>query len=197
MMNTTTIPFSKSNWKSASCFSNNLLPAEVRQWLLYPDSMTVVLKHMCQTLNHKLSLKILTEQVEVLPNHTFVETLFHCRLAYSREIQLFADSTLLMYARSLLPKNVNPMMKKIFRCLGEKPLGEILFDKNEVKRSPFVITRIFPEMEEYKLATELNDYKPDFVWARQSYFWQQRPFLLLSEYFSQDLFLMMNEVYEC
>ena len=184
----------KPNWKKPQYVSSLQLPAKVRQWLLYPDSMTQQLRKMSALFKQELTIKLVDEQLEILPGSDAMDALFPCRWVYSRETQLFAGSTLLMYAKSLIPKDQNSLWKRMFRNLGQQPLGQILFSDANFKRSDFEIAKIFPKTTEYNLVTFANKLEPEFIWARRSFFYEHIPCLLLTEYFSPTLFTMMNEV---
>lgn len=180
------------HWKQPNYFLSQELPSTVRQWLLYPNSMTKQLKQASLDRQSQFKINILNEGLGLLSAKVYEQKIFSCRLVYSREVQIFSGSTILMYAHSVMPKTETALIKRRFRGLGFKPLGEILFEDKTIDRSPFNVTKIYPASKEYHLAT-MNQKEQPFVWSRQSYFSQkQQPFLLLTEYFSPNLFTFLS-----
>lgn len=182
----------KPIWKNSRCFSALQLPKEIRAWLLYPDSLTEQLKKECKHQKKKMHIVVLEEHLEFIPDLAFETKIFDCRLAYARHIQIYSDSTLLMYAKSLMPKNDNVMRKRQFRGLGEKPLGEILFAMSGIIRSAFELSKIPANFTEYKLTHNNEQLSPAYIWARRSIFSNPLPFLCLTEYFAPDFFALMT-----
>lgn len=175
------------NWKDPAYYPMNLLTSDVRRWLLHPYSMTKQLRQACECQNKPFAIKIVTEQLELLPANIVEKIKQSCRFAYTREVQIFSGETILMYAKSSFLKTQNFFLKRKFRGLGLKPLGEILFQSSQLNRSSFEIAKIHSG-KEFNLTTLGNDEQS--IWARQSYFFDQEPFLLLTEYFSPNLFLL-------
>lgn len=180
----------KNVWKRPEYFSTQQLPQDIRSWLLYSHSMTHQLKHACQLADRKFSIKVLNEQLELMPQSICDELNSTCRYAYIREVQLYAGKKVVMYAKSFMPKNEHCILKRQFRGLGHKPLGNLLFT-NSINRSQFNLAKIFPEKKEYHYLD--SDLLPYFIWARKSCFFNNQPFLLLIEYFSSNFFALMKE----
>lgn len=180
------------NWKKSDHFSSQQLPKTVRRWLLYANSMTKQLKQASLDRHSQFKIKILHEGLELLTTKMCEQKIFSCRFVYTREVQIFSGSTLLMYAHSVIPKTEKILIKRQFRGLGFKPLGEILFEDKTIERSSFNLAKIYSTSKEFHLTT-MSQKGHSFIWSRQSYFSQkQQPFLLLTEYFSPTLFTFLS-----
>lgn len=140
----------------------------------------------------RFNIKILGEQLELAKKSSYEFSIFNCHYVYSREIQIFLDDYLLMYARSVMPQNVAPFYKRQFRGLGARPLAEMLFSAFPLQRSPFEIAKIHPMQREYVLANEANVSSPRFLWARRSVFSAAQDLLLLTEIFSPSLIELIS-----
>jgi chorismate--pyruvate lyase len=100
-----------------------------------------------------------------------------------REVYLLCDDVVCMFARCLFPTDALFGKSWQLQYLGEKPLGELLFNDPKLRRSPFEFALLRAGDEDYAKATAHLSVKPDLVWARRSIFcWQQKE-LMVEEVF--------------
>lgn len=180
-------------WQLPLChWELNALP-RTKQWLLFRGSITQQLNQLGLNDQEQVTIKILRESLLKTRPLSPEDKFFHCKYLYSREIQLYLGKTLVMYARSLMPKDESSLIKKQFRNLQNRALGTLLFGSIHVRRSPFLVAKIRPDQESYHLATDPALSMADPVWARCSHFSRTdteipddrlSPFLLLTEFFS-------------
>jgi chorismate-pyruvate lyase len=184
-------------WKQPQSYSQTQLPSSVRQWLLFPDSMTQRLQCLTSSLGLKIRIQVLWESLELTHDLAIEPNLFDCRYVYTRRIHMYADHVLLLYAHSAVPKNAPCLFKQQFRRLGRRPLGEILHKKPALLgRSAFELAQIPPQQGEYQLTCMEEVPCPEFVWGRRSYFYDTAPVLWLAEYFSPHFLKMITNAYE-
>ena len=122
-----TFPISLSaNWQCNSTI-NGLSCAE-REWLCESGSLTAKLKS-CAT---SFSVKVLQEQAFDLTLEQ--KTMLGCDVqsALNREVILYCDNTPMVYAQSWLP---NTQFKNALHNMGERPLGDVIFQHSELVRN--------------------------------------------------------------
>jgi chorismate-pyruvate lyase len=173
--------FSKIIWKNSVCLRAKL-PAEIAKWLLYSSSFTEKLERFYAKMG-VMKIHILSERAEIAKKHTLEFSQFKCHAIYSREIQILVDNNLIMFARSVIPKDILPIYKRLFRGLGQQPLGHMLFLPS-IKRSQFEMAKIFPGNREFFLSTTVDTRDVPFLWSRRSVFSTTENLVVLSEVFS-------------
>jgi chorismate--pyruvate lyase len=128
-----TFPLSLSaNWLSA-LQTDDLTPTE-REWLFEPRSLTAKLKSKATSF----SVKVLSEQTFNL-NHE-QQQLLDCKTssALNREVLLLCDNHPMVYAQSWLPNN---QTHNSLHNMGERPLGDVIFQQPELVRQNIEIAR--------------------------------------------------------
>ncbi len=116
-----------------------------------------------------------------------------------REVVLNGINQSWIYARSFFPESVVKAYGEELLELGQRPLGEILFNNPEVTRSDFSIASLLPEHLEYQVAANALKQAPQFFWARRSQFTLPGGVIVLMEVFSPLLerFLAESEQSSC
>ena len=98
-----------------------------------------------------------------------------------RIVELGKKSQALIIARSILPSYLfEGDTAHCFNALGETPLGEILFQDPNLKRSPFEISKIDTRDHAWIQIFSLKEKK---LWARRSIFYFKGKALLVFEVF--------------
>lgn len=154
-----------------------------QSWLNTPGSLTLRLKGICTDLR----VVVLSEKLEVaLPEEVNALNLASNELAWVRCVLLQCAAQPLaqnwVYARTVIPNFNAQNPWHSLQTLGNKPLGEVLFELDNIERTPFSFAK--------QTSTTLP-YLPSHILAkgllRRSTFTQNTAPLLLTEVFLPDL----------
>lgn len=105
------------------------------------------------------------------------------RLAWSREVFLYADGKPAVFAHSACaPQHLRGAWGAV-RSLGSKPLGALLFSHPLVERQPLHYKALHAHHPLYRSATAALDEAPERLWARRSLFTLHGAPLLVTEVF--------------
>jgi len=144
----TTFPLSLSaNWLSDTQ-TDDLTPTE-QEWLFEPHSLTAKLKSRATSF----SVKVLSEQAFNLSHEQ--QQLLGCKTssALNREVLLLCDNNPMVYAQSWLPNN---QTHNSLHNMGERPLGDVIFQQRELVRQNIEIARFDSKHSLQNLVTQLN-----------------------------------------
>lgn len=202
-------PLKGAVWRAPGCYSELSSAPQVKRWLLFQGSITQQLNHLSKRLNKDIKVCVLHQGLERAKTLTLEHALFTCKYLYVREVQLYLGETLVMFARSIIPRDESCMIKRYFKGLGEQALGTLLFQPF-IERTHFYLAKINSNLSEYALSVATTAHHPEFIWARCSAFYHkhrnenlknkalstnpldskkmsdQKCFLLLTEFFSPD-----------
>lgn len=181
------------NWRIPTSYTIEQLPPAIRYWLLYSKSMTQQFKKLSQLCHEQFSIRLVHQGVELASPQICNQLQTSSRYIALREVSLYIGTKKLMYAKSYLGETDHYGLERKFRGLGCKPLGEILFNK-AIQRSDFCIAKVYSSQKEFKLVDSEQMTAHRFIWARQSSFHTDKPLLVLTEYFSPELFSLLNQV---
>jgi len=151
---------SKLNWHDVDYFDD--IPKEVIFWIRDDQSLTQKLKkkyHDFRVEVHKQEeLEIYNHEINMLENE---------KKFIVREVSLYGDNQPVVFARSVIPKNskTDSIIK-----IGNKPLGEILFNDPNIIRGPIEITF------------------HNNIWGRRSVFVMDNCRILVSEFFLEKIY---------
>lgn len=105
------------------------------------------------------------------------------RLAWSREVFLYADNRPVVFAHSVCaPQDLRGAWSAA-RSLGNKPLGALLFAHPLVGRRPLHYKALRSTHKLYQRAAVVLSNPPDRLWARRSLFYLHGAPLLVTEVF--------------
>lgn len=153
-------------------------PEPLLPWLLHPGSLTAALKHHS---NGEFSVQILNQgwQQPRLDERRALN-LRDKSLALVREVLLCGRGQPWVYARSILPERSLAGKHRHLRSLDNRPLGELLFSRADMKRGPIVLNRLArnPQCPLDQLAGMAPR-----AWGRRSTFWLGDKPLLVAETF--------------
>ncbi|HAW92222.1 MULTISPECIES: chorismate--pyruvate lyase family protein [unclassified Arsukibacterium] len=157
-----------TDWQLASTV---VLPAVLKEWLLEPASLTARLKsRACD-----FKLQVLQQQEQTLPD--FIKPLLPGNnLAQCREVLMSCNRLPCIYAQSWLPLPTLAALQPLAQ-LGEKPLGEVIFQQPHVRRSEIEVARV-KLTHPLTAAVASGEY-----WARRSVFTLAGQPLLVAEVF--------------
>lgn len=172
-------PFNHSShlpsvWYSSRLASRLNFSAKNRSWLLETASLTQRIQSQCSVLR----VNILSESWGIpLRQESQQLQLATNQYAWIRTIELQCHNHKMIYARTVIPHchPGNPWYS--LKQLGNRPLGEVLFQLPALQRTEFLLNKSSSER------WPLLEIKPKKVLARQSTFLQNQHPLLLTEVF--------------
>ncbi|WP_019557514.1 chorismate--pyruvate lyase family protein [Thiomicrorhabdus arctica] len=169
-----------SFWKPARLIQRVTSSSTIQSWLNTKVSLTQRLRQHCPTLQ----VLVLSEQTErPLLDETTALGLQPNDQAWVRCVLLQCANQNWVYARTVIPNLTPESPWSALQKLGNKPLGEVLFELPSIQRTPFEFTRqtlsSWPYLSE-QLEAEQSQAKG---YARRSIFTQKEAPLLLTEVF--------------
>lgn len=114
-------------------------------------------------------------------------------LVFVREVVLRCHDTVLMYARSVFPEDILNGEGKVFEHLGNRSLGEVLYQDPHLKRELISVQQIDQTSKDYAMVAEYMSTRPKNLWARTSRFYYYGKPLLLYEIFMPPLVAAVRE----
>lgn len=157
------------------------LPASLRPWLTETGSLTRLLQEACE---NEFSVALLrTQWQRPMPDEALLLHKRPSQRMFQREVHLLDGDMPQVYARTLVPANTYDAMRARFSSLGNRSLGEMLFNDPSLQRGPIEVACLQPPMMQYDLATRHITLRPSCLWARRSCFYLDAKPLLVSEIF--------------
>lgn len=168
-------------WKPTVLIRRITSSKNIQTWLKTPTSLTAKLKVLCPDLE----VVVLSEQLETpLLNESQKLGLHKDDQAWVRCVLLKCHQKDWVYARTIIPNFSPDNPWHDVQNLGNKPLGEVLFELPSIQRSDFEFSRnqldYWPHLMD-NLPSETDVTQPGY--ARRSIFKQQNKPLLLTEVF--------------
>ncbi|MCW5588969.1 MAG: chorismate lyase [Legionellales bacterium] len=150
---------------AAECHDNNLF-----SWLTHAGSFTQAFN---QLFNYPLQVEVLTEkQAIIAAAEANYLNLPHHATAHVREVKLYSENIIFMYARTVIPLPTWDDNNNALGKLGDTPLGYYLFQHPSMQRSSLEFMAID---------------KTQSIWARRSQFYLDKKPLALYEIFLPSL----------
>ncbi len=153
--------------------------SELRFWLSNRRSLSKRIKNIAQFKVIQIRpaikkfLKIEREKFRNIKNSQL----------YLREVMIYADGRLVMYARTVTPKiNLRGFWGRIKR-LQDNPLSDIIFEKKVIKRSPFIYSEFSKNDDISKSVMNSGHNVSNILVSRQSMFYYNNKGVLLTEVF--------------
>lgn len=171
-------------WWSAQFFRRLNAPKALKIWLLETGSLTAKIRQTCP----EMRVVVLSEKWQVpLAAERNKLGLKQSEHAWVRCVVLMCGEQPLIYARTVIPSCTQGNAWYALKQLGNRPLGEILFQLKTMQRTPFLLTKLplhsWPYLSEYLTAENLTKLTTKTSYARQSLFKQNGHSLLLTEAF--------------
>ncbi len=107
--------------------------------------------------------------------------------AIVREVQLLCDEEPWVFARTLIPASSLKGAARRLAMLGDRPLGEVLFSDNRMRRGATEVARLQPRHTLFAMATGGLDSGPSEIWGRRTRFELAGQPLLVNEIFLPDI----------
>lgn len=157
------------------------LPRQLRHWLSDTGSLTRRYQALCEQYFHVELLEY--DWQPALPEESRFLSHDMKQLMLEREVLLCDGDRAEIYARTVIPPKTYQEMRARFDNLGNKPLGQMLFDDPTLKRGPIEVARLGPSQWLFQLAIQMMLNEPTELWARRSCFYLNNKPLMVTEIF--------------
>jgi len=157
------------------------IPADMAGWLFDRGSLTRRLQMACPT-GFRVELVEQGWQRPML-NEAMRLGVSPDRLALVRQVYLFCHARPVVYARTVIPVSTLTGAERHLACLGNRPLGAVLFAAPNMRRDEVEVACIRPGQRIFTRATRVLDSAPASIWGRRSVFYLSGKPLLVSEVF--------------
>ncbi|MDN3652790.1 chorismate lyase [Thalassotalea ponticola] len=151
----------------------------LQDWLLDASSLTARLQRQCQNFR----VELLGQRVEPCQAHEANAKIQQGEQVLVREVVLFCDHQPTVFARSLLPLASLTGPQQQLAELGERPLGQVLFNDPNLRRDIVEIAEIAPSLRVCELAALLDLQVTHSLWGRRSLFYIGDKPLMVAEVF--------------
>lgn len=172
-----------ANWQLGT--SINSLSGNEQDWLLEPNSLTAKLKQHCS----EFSVQVLNEKTFSLTPAQ--QQLLACSqpLGINREVLLLCDAKPMVYAQSWLPVTEDMQQQQLL-ALGDKPLGDVIFQHPELKRTEIEVAQFDCQHPVQQLVSQYSEViKP--LWGRRSVFSLAQSRFLVAEIFLPEAYIYL------
>lgn len=166
-----------SAWRSWEELGERAPDGHLAEWLRHSGSMTAALRAQCAG---QFDLRVHLEAAASFSTHQVGE--LRAQRGLLREVVMSCDGVPWVFAQTLIPKatlDANDWLAH----MGEQPLGDALFQRGDVTRSPFAYARITPDASLHGRIAHLLVPGEPAPWARRSYFSIGTRRLLINEVF--------------
>ena len=166
----------------------NQWPTEIRDWLTLSGSLTAGVRGVSTEFRVRRELEAWRRPWR---DEAGLLGVSERERVWTREVTLRDGDVPLVYAHTIAARSALPAWPWL-RGLGDRPLGEVLFEHQGVSRRPLAFRRLDARHPLFQRAQSLVFEKgcgePESLYARRSVFvLQQRP-LLVTELFFPELF---------
>lgn len=169
------------HWQSETEFH---LEGNVRDWLLEPSSLTARLKERCR----EFRVEVLGQAIESCSAEESNYAIKQGEQVLVREVLLYCDEVPQVFARSLLPLSSLTGDEQQLANLGEQPLGQVLFNNPNLKRSLIEVASFQGESRLHELIEALSLDIQTTMWGRRSLFFLHEKPLMVAEVFLPNAF---------
>lgn len=160
----------------------NRITAELYSWLTDTGSLTARLKQQCQ----HFAVEVLTEGIYPLSKDEQDKLQLTENRGFVREVLLKLDGIPWVFARSVMPQSTLTGEQACLSQLGTNPLGAILFNAPDMKRSDIEIAEFISKSPVQTLSSQISSRARLALFGRRSRFLLSGKALLVSEIFLPD-----------
>lgn len=177
----------KTQWKHATdqTINENLL-----NWLLDPTSLTARLKKHCK----KFRVELLGQQITQCSVDEANEDIAIGENILVREVLLFCDDIPHVFARSLLPLTSLTGKEKELAELGNKPLGQVLFNNPSLLRKCIEVSSFNERSTIAPLIKSFALNNTTLLWGRRSIFVLHNKPIMVAEVFLPDAIAYQDQI---
>lgn len=170
----------KLRWQNKLDTEIELVDHRLHEFLFQDGSLSRYIEDNCGgefhiELKNESWCQPLTDEIESL-------SLAEDEITFVRESWLKCDNNRLVYARTVIPRTTFEKESQELLQLGNKPLGNILFNDNTAYRTNMRYAKIPVDCSLHQQATVASKIAGD-LWGRQSLFYINNNPLLITEVF--------------
>lgn len=159
--------------------SSDQRSSQLMDWLFDPTSLTARLKRHCLTFH----VEVLGQEIIACPTNEACEIVRAGEKVLAREVLLYCDNIPHVFARSLLPLTSLTGEQKALAELGDKPLGQVIFNNPSLERKLIEIASFNMQSSVGRLAQQLSLATLEELWGRRSLFYLEAKPLIVAEVF--------------
>jgi chorismate--pyruvate lyase len=170
------------DWFQLGSSQRNQIPDGLHSWLFESGSLTRRVRGLC---GGDFRLRVLRQSwLRPFADESRALRLRRSRVALVREVMLQCGEQPLVVARSIIPSSVLRGTQRHLACLGNRPLGEILFSDPKLRRLGLQLAAIEKEKwrPEFSDALDIGQ-SSDRIWGRRSLYAIAHGNLLVAEFF--------------
>lgn len=183
MLNSESLPCSRLEpvWIASDRLRRSIVPGGLRDWLLDRGSLTAKLKDVCPG---SFAVNLLRQEWgRALYSENRLLEMRQGITAIVREVELQCDGIPLVFARTLIPATSLRGGARRLTMLGNRPLGEVLFNDRAALRGGMEIARLLPRHSLFVAAAGSLNTLPAEIWGRRTLFYLAGAPLLVNEIF--------------
>lgn len=165
---------------------NKHIPESISAWLLHKSSMTKKLRAITKQ-EFNVNVLFHGRKKARVDERNFLN-ISKDEPVIVREVELSCDQNVCIYARSVFPLSSLTEKYSEIKNLGNKPLGDVIFNDPNLQREPFQIACLGPGHIDFAKAVRTLNQAPDELWARRSIFRLDDKPILVTEIFLPTLF---------
>lgn len=183
-MNPTDPPYAhlEPSWLGRGLMRHAQIPEQVYPWLWDQTSLTARIKSVCRHAGFRVRV---LRQGWGRPLYSEARLLGMRRggRAIVREVELLCGDTPWVFARTLIPAVSLRGPARRLAHLGDRPLGEVLFSDQRMRRGETQVARLQPRHPLFTAATCNLAERPSEIWGRRTLFYLSSKPLLVNEIF--------------
>lgn len=158
------------------------VPDRLWPWLLDASSLTRRLIQSCA--GQTFSVQVLSQGWErPMLSEARALGMRQATWAIVRQVHLLCGDTPWVFARTVIPVKTLTGAQRHLACLGNKPLGAVLFADPSMQRGGVELARINRGQRLFTRATQTLEQQPASIWGRRSVFYLSAKPLLVNEVF--------------
>lgn len=164
------------------------LPDALKDWLIDPSSLTTRLKKQCDNFR----VELLGQKIEACHADEANDVIKQGEQVLVREVLLYCDEVAHVFARSLLPLSSLTGEEQILANLGNKSLGQVLFNNPSLERQRIEISSFLSTSSVAEFSKTLDISVEQFLWGRRSIFMLESKPLMVAEVFLPNAMAYQN-----
>jgi chorismate--pyruvate lyase len=127
-----------SSWNSYEAIEHELTNAEIKSWLLEQGPITKRIKSM-----KEFRLELIQDKLSDVNEDEILFLNIHTKEIRVREVILYGNENPMVFARTIIPIATIEKGLKELGTLGNKPLGDILFEKDIFSKNDIVFATFY------------------------------------------------------
>ena len=170
------------DWFHLGSSQRNRIPEGLHSWLFETGSLTRRVRGLC---GDRFRVRVLRQSwLKPFSDESRALRMPPPRAALVREVLLQCGEQPLVVARSIIPAAILHGAQRHLACLGDRPLGEILFADPRLKRLELQLAAVEKETWRPELSDALDLARsPGRIWGRRSLYAVAHGNLLVAEFF--------------